>query len=365
MNRIRAVQNYLDEIFDSIADNGEKRAAYIHSYGVAQSMALLALKRNLNVEIATIIGLLHDVYTYKTGVRSLHSHNGAEMIRVAFKNEFSGLFTEEEQTLIKSAVYHHSDKSHIHDAYDELLKDCDILQHYLYDVTSSVFCCKRLERVAIELGIDVPYRSEEHSAKTKSVFMKSVIADIAESLAAKNVTGKADDVDYMGIIKYYPEKTAFAELDHAWCAAFVYHCCIKAGLTLPLRTPHTAKEIANCRFACVVAWYEWAKKHGYCRYEKDGYAPERGDIVVYNNIIPSKDKPENAAWCDHIGVVLSCANNKISVAEGNIGNKNTAGIIRRSRDNTIGCYIRIPENYEYTDWMIDFKTGSIRTEIYN
>jgi len=364
VSRIEKVQNYVNNIFDSVSDFGEKRAAYIHSYGVAECMALLAKKRDLNPEIATIIGLLHDVYSYKTGVRSLHSHNGAEMVRVAFKYDLTGLFLEDEQTIIKSAIYHHSDKAYIHDEYDELLKDCDILQHYLYDVTSKAFYGKRLSRAAVEFGIDVPAAAKDESAEFKPVFTQNKVADIAEMLAQKNIKGEADNTDYMDIIKYFPEKSAFNELDHAWCAAFVYHCCVKAGLVLPLRTPHTAKEVANCRFACVAAWYEWANKHGYCHYEKDGYTPERGNIVVYNNIIPCEDKSQNSTWCDHIGIVLTCKADTITVAEGNIGNKNISGIIDRKRDDTIGCYIKIPEDYEYGDWKVDFKTGNIRTDIY-
>ncbi|MEG1772761.1 MAG: HD domain-containing protein [Clostridia bacterium] len=362
MSRIENVQSYINSIFDKISDDDEKRVAYIHTYGVAQECALLAAKRGLNSELATVIGLLHDVYSYKTGVRPLHSHNGAEMIRVAFKYDLTGLFLEDEQTIIKSAIYHHTDKEHTHDNYDELLKDCDVLQHYIYDAAYGNFNGLRLERVALEIGIDVPKTSQSNGKKVKRFFNQRSVGDIAEKLASGSISGKRSNPEYMEIIKYYPEQSAFNELDHAWCAAFVYHCCIKAGLALPLRTPHTAKEIADCRFACVVAWYEWANRHGYCKYEKDGYIPQRGDIVLYNNIIPKENKPENSTWCDHIGVVLSCVAGCLSVAEGNVDNKNISGIINRKRDDSIGCYIRIPEDYEYDEWKTDFKTGNYRVD---
>jgi hypothetical protein len=197
----------------------------------------------------------------------------------------------------------------------------------------------------------------------KKPFNQFNFGDIAEKLASKNISGERNNPDYTEIIKYYPEKSAFDELNHAWCAAFVYHCCIKAGLVLPLRTPQTANKISNYRFACVVAWYEWANKHGYCKYEKDGYTPQHGDIVVYNNIIPKENKQENSAWCDHIGVVLSCDDDSLTVAEGNIDNKNISGIIKRKRDYTIGCYIRIPEDYKYKEWEIDYKTGNYRVDM--
>ena len=357
-SRVDSIKSYVNEIFDRIEDTGEKRAAYIHSYGVSHCCALLAAKRGLNLEFATIIGLLHDVYSYKTGFTDLHAYNGAEMIRVAFKYSLAGIFTEGEQTIIKSAIHHHSDKAHVHDEYDELLKDSDILQHLSFDTSYGWIYGQRLLSVAKELILPVPNISllpkEEITARP---FAQSRVADIAATLAGKRILGERTDTDYMKIIRYYPEETAFDELKNAWCAAFVYHCCIEAGLSLPIRVPHTAKKVANCRFAGVGAWYEWGMENGFCYFEKDGFIPKSGDVVIYKNIIPKEDKPENSPWHDHIGVVLSCDGDSLMAAEGNADNKNVSGIIRRKRNDTIGCYIRIPENYKYDGWKIDFKTS--------
>jgi HD superfamily phosphodiesterase len=101
---ISKVQDYINAIFDQSPDALERHNAYTHTYGVAQLCALLAVKRGLDPVLASIIGLLHDVNIYKTGVRSLHSHNGAEMVRVAFKHELSGLFTDEEHPLTTAPV---------------------------------------------------------------------------------------------------------------------------------------------------------------------------------------------------------------------------------------------------------------------
>lgn len=153
MNRIKFVQDYVNSIFDNIIEPTERRAAYIHSYGVAQSCAFLAQQKGLDVEIATATGLLHDIYFYKTGVYSLHAHNGAEMVRVALKNQLNNLFSDERQIMIESAIYHHTDKEHRHDEYDELLKDCDTLQHYLFDVSAERYISKRLVQVAAQFNI--------------------------------------------------------------------------------------------------------------------------------------------------------------------------------------------------------------------
>lgn len=360
-DRVNRVRAYVNNIFDHIEDADEKRAAYIHSYGVSHCCAFLAMKRGLNLDLATVIGLLHDVYSYKTGVTAWHSQNGAEMVRVTFKYGLVDLFTDEEQTIIKSAIYHHGNKNIVHDEYDEMLKDSDILQRLSFDTIYGWAYGLRLLRTVQELLLPTPLITvlPQKEAETKP-FYQAIVGDIAETLAEKQITGEKTNTEYMQMIRYFPEESAFDELKNAWCAAFVYHCCLEAGLSLPIRVPHNAKEVANCRFACVVAWYEWSIENGFCYFEKDGFVPKRGDIVIYSNIISKEDKSESSTWCDHIGVVISCDKNGLIVAEGNVGNKNVSGIINRNRDDKIGCYIRIPNDYIYDGWKTDFKTGETK-----
>lgn len=333
MSRIKQVKVYVNSIYDQIDDVENRRNAYKHSYEVAQCCALLAAKRGLDEEIATIVGLLHDIYSYKTGHIPLHGINGAEMVRVAFKYELANLFTENEQTIIKSAIFHHSDRQHVHEEYDELIKDC------------------------LTMGGE---NKEAGQIQTPSYFNRHLLGDIAEKLAQKKIVGELSNSDFRQIIKYFPETFSYKELSHAWCAAFVYHSCIAAGLVLPIRILHTAREISGYRLACVKAWYEWGLENRFCSNEKAEFEPERGDIVIYNNIIPTENKPKNSIWCDHMGIVLACDNNNLTVAEGNIDNQNQSGVILRKRDVTIGCYLRIPNGYEYDSWNIDFKTGEKR-----
>lgn len=330
-------------------------------YGVSQCCALLALKRGLNIDLALVMGLLHDVYSYRTGVLSLHSQNGAEMVRVAFKYTLKDFFTDVEQVLIMSAIYHHSDKDIIHDEYDELLRDGDVLQWLSFNYTFGWIHGQRLIRVIQELSLpisDITILPKEKVIETG--FQQSHVADIAQILAQKGITGEQSNIDFIRIIHYFPEETAFDDLKNAWCVAFVYHCCLEAGLLLPIRILHTASNVDNYRFACVIAWYEWGMENNFCYFEKDGFTPERGDIVIYKNIIPKEDKPKNSTWCDHIGIIISSDDNSLTTAEGNIGNKNVSGVINRKRDDTIGCYIRIPENYIYDGWKIDYKTGRVK-----
>jgi len=72
-DKVSRVRAYINNIFDHIKDVDEKRAAYTHTYGVSHCYAFLAMKRGLNLELATVIGLLHDVYSYKTSVTAWHS----------------------------------------------------------------------------------------------------------------------------------------------------------------------------------------------------------------------------------------------------------------------------------------------------
>ena len=62
--------------------------------------------------------------------------------------------------------------------------------------------------------------------------------------------------------------------------------------------------------------------------------------------------------------MLACEGEHISVAEGNIDNNSLSGIVTSNRDITIGCYVRIPNDYVYDGWKYDYKTGEIRNVEY-
>jgi hypothetical protein len=66
-------------------------------------------------------------------------------------------------------------------------------------------------------------------------------------------------------------------------------------------------------------------------------------------------------WHDHIGIVLSCESEFLVVAEVNINNQNVSRVIKRKRDNTIGCFLRIPDDYKYDGWKCDYMTYLIET----
>ncbi|MEG0309126.1 MAG: HD domain-containing protein [Clostridium sp.] len=361
MDRVQKVRAYVNKIINNNSSQDYQKDAYIHTYGVAQLMSLMAMKQGLNTELAYIIGLLHDVYNYKTGISKYHSHSGMEMVRVALKYEFTDVFSEDEKMIILSAIFHHSDKNHSHDEYDEILKDSDVLQRILNGENTEFpnRIKPRINRLVQEFCIDNRHfifnENKVSGEKNIEIDKRNLIANIAENLAAKKICGEKSNEDFIEIIKYYPENSAFDELRCNWCAAFVYHCCFEAGIKLPIKTAN-----AEYRLAGVGAWYKWGMENDFCFYEKDGFVPSRGDVVIYNNIISQDNKPKDSSWHDHIGIVLAIDNEYLTVAEGNVNNENISGVLKRRRDNTIGCYLRIPNNYEYDGWKYDYKTGKIK-----
>ncbi len=131
MNRIEKVREVIDDILLNMKDNEERRCAYLHLYGVSQACALLSIKRQENTELAVIAGMLHDIYSYANMDSKDHAHKGAEMAR-SLMNSLS-IFTEDEISLVCTAIYNHSNKSLVHDTLDEILKDADVMQHVLYN----------------------------------------------------------------------------------------------------------------------------------------------------------------------------------------------------------------------------------------
>ncbi|MBQ0064350.1 MAG: HD domain-containing protein [Firmicutes bacterium] len=131
MQRIQMVQNYIDKVIENLPLEIDKKYGYMHLYGVSQACAMIAMKRNLDVELATIAGLLHDIYSYKAYTTLDHAHKGAEMAKDIMQS--LKVFNQKEIELVCHAIYVHSDKHLIHTPFDECLKDGDVLQHCLYN----------------------------------------------------------------------------------------------------------------------------------------------------------------------------------------------------------------------------------------
>ena len=337
--QVRMVRTVVDSVLREQQDEEIRRAGYIHLYGVSEASALLARRRGLSVAIAAVAGMLHDIYTYRTGLQALHAPSGAEDARVILRD--LGLFSQEQQLTIHSAILRHSDKERVDGPYDELLKDADVLQHYLHDPTKSFPgpVARRIHAVATELGlpaVEVRVDDARSAAWEGDPGRRARLADIAEGLARRPLVGDANQSgpDVWPLISYFPG--ARRDQGWEWCASFVYHCAMQAGLTLPIRYPGV-----SCRFAAVLAWLEWAQlpETGFFhRADEPGFAPERGDLIVYDRLV-------SGAEHDHIGVVLGLDDCTLIVAEGSVNNR--SGVFRRHRSQQINGFIRVEDTYRY------------------
>jgi len=159
-NRLEKLRCIIDElIYSSQAEIGRY---FSHLYAVSRFGALLALKRNLNPEIAATCGMLHDIYQVTAGTSEQHAMEGAKVAEKILKEV--NLYSNEEITLTTTAISRHSDKEIIHEPYDEVLKDADVMCHYFYNTDFSIHFANqfpflerervRYENILQELGFD-------------------------------------------------------------------------------------------------------------------------------------------------------------------------------------------------------------------
>ena len=130
VNRLETLRLKIDELIKEKQPENDKYF-FVHLYGVSQFCTLLALKRNLNIELATTCGMLHDIYPVLSGSYENHGKRGAEQARKIL--EEINLYNDEEISIITKAISRHSKKNKIHEPYDELLKDGDVMSHCLYN----------------------------------------------------------------------------------------------------------------------------------------------------------------------------------------------------------------------------------------
>lgn len=153
MNRIEKVREYVDSVLLNMSNTFERRCAYLHLYGVSQACAMIALKRNENVELATIAGMLHDIYTYSMMDAKDHAHKGSVMAKEILNS--MDIFNNNEIEIICNSIYNHSSKGTKHLSFDEVLIDADVLQHCLYNPLLSVAVHEkaRFEYLKLEFGL--------------------------------------------------------------------------------------------------------------------------------------------------------------------------------------------------------------------
>jgi len=169
LSRSEKLQRRIIQLLLDADISDEKRESSLiweakHSSSCCQVGRILAEKRGLNVELAEIICVLHDIHVVMHGGYKNHAEKGAVLTQKLLKE--SEQFSAEEIELITEAVARHSEKGIYTDKpYVELAKDADVFDCSLYEGVESYYkenkskhqfenYVKRIKKVRKELGLN-------------------------------------------------------------------------------------------------------------------------------------------------------------------------------------------------------------------
>ena len=134
-----------------------------HSSECVQTARILAQKRNLDVDLAEVAAVLHDISVVVTGKYKDHRKNGAKIAAKILKK--IGGFSAKEQKTILDTIEHHSEKDIYSDnPYLELVKDADVFSCSYYKGSEAEYrrikpgplfaqYVSRIKKVRRELGL--------------------------------------------------------------------------------------------------------------------------------------------------------------------------------------------------------------------
>ena len=160
INRILSMLiSYMKELDDEDRDL-PIRWNIMHMYSSSQLAKMIAMRRGLNIEVASIAAALHDIGVVVTKRRKNHAQNAENIVADFIKKYNTEIrkdlteITEEEKNSIIKAVIHHSEKDVFSDdPMVELLKDVDSIDRYLHGVKSEGVYLKRCKKVLKELNL--------------------------------------------------------------------------------------------------------------------------------------------------------------------------------------------------------------------
>jgi HD superfamily phosphodiesterase len=154
MGRLKDLRKYVDSELNKLEDTDMRNRAIVHLYGVSLAATMIAKKRGLDTELASMSAMLHDLYAYKIGSYDDHAHKGADLARQILSE--LELTDDSETEIICSAIYHHDDISVVNSPMDEVLKDADVIHHCMNDLSNDVNDKKRVrfEKFCDEFGMN-------------------------------------------------------------------------------------------------------------------------------------------------------------------------------------------------------------------
>ena len=156
MGRLKELRAYVNAELNKMEDEDKRTGAIVHLYGVSLAATMIARKRGLDWEIASMAAMLHDLHAYKSGSYDDHAHKGADLAREILGE--LNLTDEEETETICSAIYHHDDKLVTDAPMDEVLKDADVIHHCMNDLSKSIKEKEqaRFDKLCAEFGLNNP-----------------------------------------------------------------------------------------------------------------------------------------------------------------------------------------------------------------
>lgn len=153
MSRLKELRSYVDNRLNKIDDPDKRNSAIAHLYGVSLAAAMIARKRGLDPELASMAAMLHDLHAYEAGSYDNHAHKGAELAKRILSER--KLADEAETDTICSAIYHHDDKLTEDSPLDEVLKDADVIHHCMDDLSKPIKDKERarFDKLCAEFGM--------------------------------------------------------------------------------------------------------------------------------------------------------------------------------------------------------------------
>ena len=153
LSRLKELRKVVDAELNKMEDADKRTSAVAHLYGVSLEATMIAKKRGLDPEIASMAAMLHNLHAYKTGSYDDHAHKGAELAREILAE--LNLTDEAETDMICSAIYHHDDKLVTDSPMDEVPKDADVIHHCMNDLSKPIKEKEqaRFDKLCAEFGL--------------------------------------------------------------------------------------------------------------------------------------------------------------------------------------------------------------------
>ena len=153
MKRYEIVKNYVYSQYAKIYNNTIRIEALSHTSQVDTCATMLAMARNLDVELCKIIALLHDFGQFTQNCPHAEHARIGSILASKYLIE-TELFTQEEIDNISYAISQHSKKADYDNPFCECIKDADLLARFFSNPTMELNATKkqRLLNACADLG---------------------------------------------------------------------------------------------------------------------------------------------------------------------------------------------------------------------